>query len=85
MNSTAAISLLVMVFMFGSLECNAKKKELVIGQLGSEKDTCLGTQLAYDVSKNSSDFKAFLETYEIRIHCMPETRVSLKFGLLLIG
>ena len=68
MINTAAISVLS-VFMFGLLECHGNKTTLIIGLLDSAKttakETALGIDLAYDVAKNSSNFKDFFEKYEI--------------------
>ncbi|XP_078368681.1 gamma-aminobutyric acid type B receptor subunit 1-like [Oculina patagonica] len=70
MNSTAAISILVILVVSRSLKCNANKTELVISALErrqTNKATSIGVNLAIDVAKNSSDLKAFFDKYNISI------------------
>jgi len=83
MSHTAAISVLVIVLMFKSSECNINKTKLLIGQLeskSSEKETTLGIKLAYNVSKNSTELKDFLEKYEIEFERW-DTHVSWFIGI----
>ena len=70
MNSVVAVSILVIVVVIGSLKCNADKTELVIAVLEirpKDKATTVGIKLAKEAAKNSSDFKAFFDKYEIDI------------------
>ncbi|CAH3045569.1 unnamed protein product, partial [Porites lobata] len=71
MSSTAVISFLGIVLVFGSLKCNANKTDLYILQMVAsfDKIPCKGMTLAYDVAKNSSSFKSFFEKYEIKMNC----------------
>ena len=74
MSSTAVISFLGIVLVFGSLKCNANKTDLYILQMVAspffnDMIPCEGMTLAYDVAKNSSSFKSFFEKYEIKMNC----------------
>ena len=70
MSSTAVISFLGIVLVFGSLKCNAYKTDLSILQMvRSDMTVCRGMKLAYNVAKNSSSFKSFFEKYEIKADC----------------
>ena len=71
MSSTAVISFLGIVLVFGSLKCNANKTDLYILQMVASFDMmpCNGMELAYDVAKNSSSFRSFFEKYEIKMNC----------------
>ena len=84
MSSTAVISFLGIVLVFGSLKCNANKTDLYILQMVAGFDNmipCKGMTLAHDVAKNSSSFKSFFEKYEIKMKC-PATWVSSQLALL---
>ena len=85
MSSTAVISFLGIVLVFGSLKCNANKTDLYILQMVAspffnDMIPCEGMTLAYDVAKNSSSFKSFFEKYEIKMKC-PATWVSSQLAL----
>ena len=85
MSSTAVISFLGIVLVFGSLKCNANKTDLyilqmVLSPLFKDMIPCKGMTLAYDVAKNSSSFKSFFEKYEIKMNC-PSTLVSSQLAL----
>lgn len=72
MNSTVVISIFFSLLVIVSLKCNAANKtELFIGVLNRnpriDRQSDLGLQLAIDVAKNHSDFKDFLDKYEIKI------------------
>ena len=74
MSSTAVISFLGIVLVFGSLKCNANKTDLYILQMVATPSfngmiPCEGMTFAYDVAKNSSSFKSFFEKYEIKMNC----------------
>ena len=74
MSSTAVISFLGIVLVFGSLKCNANKTDLYILQMVASPSfndmiPCKGMTLAYDVAKESSSFKSFFEKYEIKMNC----------------
>ena len=84
MSSTAVISFLGIVLVFGSLKCNANKTDLYILQMipsrGIDEMACKGMTLSHNVAKNSSSFKSFFEKYEIKTNC-PVTLVSLQLAL----
>ena len=81
MSSTAVISFLGIVLVFGSLKCNANKTDLYILQMvQSDTTVCRGMKLAYNVAKNSSSFKSFFEKYEIKMNCS-STLVSSQLAL----
>ena len=85
MSSTAVISFLGIVLVFGSLKCNANKTDLYILQMVAspffnDMIPCEGMTLAYDVAKNSSSFKSFFEKYEIKMKCLL-TLVSSQLAL----
>jgi len=70
MNSTAAISALVIVVVIGTLKCNAHKTrtKLIVAVLERRprhKATSVGIDLALEAAKNSSDLKGFFDKYEI--------------------
>ena len=71
MRSTRIFSTLGILCVVLSLECDANKRELIIGSLEISEDKDKGVQLgittAIHVAKNSSSLKDFLEKYEIRI------------------
>ena len=78
MNSTAAISTLVILVVIGSLKCNANKTELIVAVLETrtaDKATSIGINLAIEAAKNSSDLRAFLDHYEIVVDGPYYTRV----------
>lgn len=79
MNSTAAISTLVILVVIGSLKCNANKTELIVAVLQNregDQATSIGINLAIEAAKNSSDLKAFLDHYEIVVDDSFYTKVS---------
>ena len=81
MSSTAVISFLGIVLVFGSLKCNANKTDLYILQMvQSDATVCRGMELAYNVAKNSSSFKSFFEKYEIKMN-YPSILVSSQLTL----
>ena len=85
MSSTAVISFLGIVLVFGSLKCNANKTDLYILQMVASPSfndmiPCKGMTFAYDVAKNSSSFKSFFEKYEIKMKCL-FTGVSSQLAL----
>ena len=81
MSSTAVISFLGIVLVFGSLKCNANKTDLYILQMvQSDTTVCRGMKLAYNVAKNSSSFKSFFEKYEIKMN-YPSILVSSQLTL----
>ena len=78
MNSLVAVSILVIVVVIGSLQCNANKTELVVAVLEvdpEDKAVTVGINLSIEAAKNSSDFKAFFDKYEIVIDGPHHTRV----------
>ena len=80
MNSTAALSILVILVVSTSLKCNAANKtKLLISSLtkkSKDKATTIGIDLAIEVAENSSDLKDFLGKYEIKMGSFP-TEVCL--------
>ena len=78
MNSVAAVSILVIVVVIGSLKCNANKTDLIVTALEvqpKDKATTVGMRLAIEAAKNSSDFKPFFDKYEIVIDGPHHSRV----------
>ena len=80
MATTATISALVIVVVIGSLKCNADKTKLIVAVLdrrSSNKATSVGIDLAIEAAKNSTDWKAFFNKYEIVIDGPYYTKVRV--------